>query len=1394
MAKIILSVDFDSKKAVSGIKALDGEIKKLTSSLSNIKLDNSILKQLQELSKYYQTISQITGTITDKVTIKKNAISSVETLRKQYANLVSTLKTLQQQYPSGAFDNLLKGIEQNYNQIKKLSSEYQKTGQLSANQINELRSLSGEYRTLSADIAQARAENEKLWSSQSLSPKIGTNIARLETQYAQLLMQIKNASKYYPKGTFDQLTESVKQSQTAVANLSTEFKNGQTLSSESIKKMNELNSTVSTQRAEFEKTKQSATNYHGTLVDIVGGFLKFQVSAMLVMKPLQAIQNALRSINETLVETESVVVSIQRVLDETVLSGEIENALYDIAQRLGQTFDNVQEIAQNFAKAGLDWQDTLAATEAAVLALNVAELTAEESSEGLIAVMQQFNYEASQLTYVIDVLNKAADKSAVDTQELLTAIQRTGSYAAAANVTLEETVALIAALSEATAASGSMMGNALKSLFAYTSKSSALDVFASLSDEMAHTVELYRIGSASILDVWQGLSEEMQSLTAEQANMLSQWTESSGLETELGSSLSDVYDQMTGVYDTANTYRKNYFIALLNNFDEVSEVMDEISDASGYTAEEQAKYMDTYEAKLNALQSQWEALINDEDGWLGFKKGLLDFASGILSAIDALGGLRTVVIAVGTALSFAFGSKMLGVIVSFAKTVGKAIVALVTNLKGLATGALSAQVALNGILGIAGIVATIFSFVIGRIDAAEQAAEEARQASIDAWDAIKEEATELASLYSQLEKLSAVTDKTVEQEEQYATVTEDIIDLLGYRANALKDLTAGTEEYTDKLKELTKAEIERNYKTSQTATNAAREQLNALDYNDYWGENTYFDPSKRIDLHIEDASEQEQQFIEEIKKAGLSVWGGVKNEIGGSHKVNVYTALSGNPLSDIQRVQDILRWMADNGYATLDIYNQFAGFEETLYEAIYSYLESEAQTQTLAALMNGDGIIDTQAEFDAIVDKVMEASGATEDYREDIESLVKEYSGFSSASESVNESLDDTVKAIEYLSEASIDELVSALEEMRDLESEAEEIEEKRLAITEAQQAVTEAQQEAEEARLEILEKQKAVLEAQKALEDARKNRSVRRFNAATGTYEWVTDEKAVADAEEDLKDAEDAVEKAKQQHAETLEAIKSAEEKVQEVVDAFNEYIEDQAWDSVIEELESGNGTNESIKEILDKWKETAAQEATANTEWYEKIVNAIKENSGVDVTQSASSTGTTKPSTSTTKKGWSSYNDAVKAGFSNIMMPQEWSRRDPKPYGTESYQEYLDKMYDTYVGTYDSGGIANGIGLLAKATAKPETVNNPDLTAKILSPTSNAQFDRFTRNMEILFDKAEVYSAAPPQMQRIAGNTVSTTNNSNTYVNGVTIGADMMEKPFGKVLEMIGLVPNRN
>lgn len=1342
MAQIKLTVNTDLQQAKAAVDTLKKSFADLAKQLSTITVNKDLTAQLNALTKYYQSLAKAGASVTRSM---NGTSSSLQTLRKNYIGLLSQIKTLKQQYPQGTFDQVTKSIEGQRNRLNALIAAYRKNGKLTDKQLKSLRSLLEGYKKVSADVAQLRLEGERLSVTDPFSAKTGDTIARLEKRYSSLFNTIQNQSKYFKKGTFDGLSQDLQKDMASLQAISTEFKTTGALGDDAMRKLNGLNSSILQHEAALKKTQATSENYHGTLRDIIQGFIKFQLSASIVMNSIQLIRSAFNSLNETLVETEKVVVSIQRVLDETVEGGEISDKLYDIAERLGQTFDNVQEIAQNFAKAGLSWQETLDATEAAVLALNVAELTAEESSEGLIAVMQQFNYEASELVNVIDVLNKAADKSAVDTQELLVALQKTGSYASAANLSLEETVGLISALSEATAASGQNIGNALKSLFSYTTRESSLDTFAALSDDMNEVVEQYRLGAASILDVWEQLSVEMQSLDAQQADALSQWTESSGLDAELEGELSEIYDSLTGVYDSAGVYRKNYFIALMNNFEEVKEVMGEISDAAGYTAEEQAKYMDTYEAKLNSLQSQWEHLANDEQGWLSIKKGLVDMASGILTAIDAIGGLRTVVAALATVFASLFGAKIIKGIANIGKgfknilsplknfqrysqlaAEAQTAQAIATDLQTVAdqknaaaqalknsadasstaiqaaeTAAVAANTAaieanavatqkaalarkafgsaLNTVLGIAGIASTVITAVVSGIqnanEKAKQAAEERRQAALNNWAEISEESAELAQLSKQYDELSSVQNKTAEEEETFKTTQEQIVELLGEKAKVLGLLTEGTEEYTNKVKELTKAELANAARDAKLAQDAALEADNLHTKLLYFSITGLSDKSNISDM-IETFSSNIYKGNDKDIKEKISEF--LKQAIN-EYNPNSITA-GVDFFSSLQEL--LLQYIPEEEWG--DVVN---GYLESLSKAqdeVENRINTVAEAQSLLYLYQ-NGSPQTQADIDEIVNNIMEVSQVGENYRETIEGIVVAFTGYKKATDDATDSTEDLVKTISSLKEEELDKLIETLQAVRDLEKESLDLEEKKKSIIEAQNDLIQAQQE---------------------LEDAKNARGVYRLNAATGQFEWVQDEKAIADAEQE---------------------VQSAEENLQEAIDSLNEYIEDQAWDSVVEELESGNATNESILAILTALAaESYGDETPA---WFDTILNTIKDATGIDIASQSS---------------------------------------------------------------YDNGGVARGIGYLPKATYRPESVNDPVLTAKILTPTSNAQFDRYVRDMGIMFEQARAYTQAPV-LQSAAGNNVVTTTNNSTYINGVKIGSDMMSKPFGEVLQMVSMVPTK-
>lgn len=485
------------------------------------------------------------------------------------------------------------------------------------------------------DKASASKEIKDLKKDLSSLNKGMPNIDTLRKKYANLLNTIKGTEKNYAKGTFSKIAED------ALANLEA-LKKLDPQSKAYAKTVKHLDSELERLSADFAETRQGATNFHGSLKEIIVGFGKFQLAAMLVMKPLQLLQDAWNSINETLEETEVRLISLRRVMSEEDLVSDdrITEDMFNLAQKYSKEVEDVYTVLQNFLRSGKSWEESILATESALKAMTVAELDAKDASEGLLAIMSQFKMDASETEKVVAILNKTADKYNVTTEALLEGLKKTGSYAKAVNLSFEETVGILTTLSENTNASGSQLGNAVKSLLAYTTKDTSLDTYAALSPDMASVVKKYRMGAMSILDVWRALGQEMNSLSADQASGLMQLSQDSGLETELEAELSEVFDKMTGVYDTAGTYRKNFFIALMSDIGKVENVVSDMTGSVEYSNKEVLEALESYNSKVTSLKSHWQEIANDPQGLLKFKKELVESAEKILTVIEALGELE----------------------------------------------------------------------------------------------------------------------------------------------------------------------------------------------------------------------------------------------------------------------------------------------------------------------------------------------------------------------------------------------------------------------------------------------------------------------------------------------------------------------------------------------------------------------------------------------------------------------------------------------------------------------------------------------------------------------------------------------------------------------------------
>ena len=232
---------------------------------------------------------------------------------------------------------------------------------------------------------------------------------------------------------------------------------------------------------------------------------------------------------------------------------------------------------------------------------------------------------------------------------------------------------------------------------------------------------------------------------------------------------------------------------------------------------------------------------------------------------------------------------------------------------------------------------------------------------------------------------------------------------------------------------------------------------------------------------------------------------------------------------------------------------------------------------------------------------------------------------------------------------------------------EAEKARKAELADLDAQLEALKKARDTEEDRLELEEKILAVTEAQAKLANAQAERNVRMYNAATGQWEWIADQKAVQSAKDQLKKAQDALDK----------------------------FRKDQEYDAAVAAIKAQqDAVNARYDELENKWKEIL-----------ESVEEPLREIA--DILADVARSGTDR------QKGETANVKSLAELIANFIAtnPSGWK-----------------------LPGYDSGGVLRGMGGV-KATGEDEIVLGPALSAKILTPTPNAQFDAFARALGAVY-----------------------------------------------------------
>lgn len=494
---------------------------------------------------------------------------------------------------------------------------------------------------------------------------------------------------------------------------------------------------------------------------------------------IQGAINAFKALISTVKETEQTVVELQRVLNDDVSSPEISSQLYDIAYEYGRTFEEVQESAVLFAQTGKSWNDVLTLTRGTMLALNTAELDVTQATQGLIAVMAQWNLGAEDYVVLIDKINKTADDYAITSEAIVAAMQRSGGTAKAYGMTLDELIGVITALGEATGRTGENLGTAINSLITYTTRAKSIDVL----EQMGIQAKDAEGNLLPVLDIWSQLAQKIKGgdlafadfMATDQEAMSGFLADSEEYKQAVDATIAKG-QEVQDAYSIAGTYRKNYFIALLNNLGTAEEAVRGMTDAEGYSVTENEKYMATLTAISNQLTTSWKqlAVALGDAGFLEALKWVAELGIGLAKLIGNTGGLKNAL------------SLVLGILIMIkAQKIQEFFTGIGASVKALTTGVNAAGKAVSGLqlaFGWIGLAITAISLLVAGITAIGSAMEDARRKTLEEGAAARKATDSLGELIQKYKELASTSEYAAGSESALASaksIHEDIVKLLG---------------------------------------------------------------------------------------------------------------------------------------------------------------------------------------------------------------------------------------------------------------------------------------------------------------------------------------------------------------------------------------------------------------------------------------------------------------------------------------------------------------------------------------------------------------------------------------------------------------------------------------
>lgn len=459
--KVSAAVD-NAKRAVAEYNAASKSKKSTSGILEDIKNAETYVKNLNTA---YASIGDSAGA--EKL---KKAISELQTA------LSGIDKTATGNKLSAQWDSVASKIAEAKRAVAEYNAEQSAVGSLGerfdniTDKIQTALSNIGDFRLKGTGVDQLTTDLTKLQEKAKLVQKdlgdldpnnaedvkrLSTAIEELETDFSKLK---DNASSFKDPISAQQLATNIEKAKQKVAEY------GETYSAiksrpDLVKELNELQKRaedLSTKtdlkkfNADFEQfnTKVKQAGLHtkslgDRLKDAFKNFASFFSASRVIYEVISKLGEMVQNVKNL----DAAMVNLRKVTDET-------DASYDRfltratakAKELGTTVVDLVDATTNFSRLGFSLSEAEELGQLATIYANVGDLSSiDDATNSMISTMKGFGIETENASAILDKFNEVGNNFAISSGDIGEALQRSASSMAAANNTIDETIALITA-------------------------------------------------------------------------------------------------------------------------------------------------------------------------------------------------------------------------------------------------------------------------------------------------------------------------------------------------------------------------------------------------------------------------------------------------------------------------------------------------------------------------------------------------------------------------------------------------------------------------------------------------------------------------------------------------------------------------------------------------------------------------------------------------------------------------------------------------------------------------------------------------------------------------------------------------------------------------------------